>query len=36
LLEIEKGNAAKIMIETVSLIEPKEIVYDKDLIKLLL
>ncbi len=36
LLIIEKGNAAKIMIESISLQEPEEIVYNRDLITLLL
>lgn len=35
LLIIEKGNAAKIMIEDISLEEPKEIIYNKDIIKIL-
>lgn len=33
LLIIEKGNAAKIMIETFEIKEPKEIIYDKIIIK---
>jgi hypothetical protein len=35
LLIIEKGNAAKIMIEDIALEEPKEIIYNKEIIKIL-
>jgi hypothetical protein len=32
LLMIEKGEAAKIMMENISLIEPKELHYDREMI----
>ena len=35
LLIIEKGNAAKIMIDDINLEEPKEIIYNRDIIKIL-